>query len=253
MNFLALLTLSFTLLVSSTSSSSFSADYRCEGLTGRTKTEFENLMIILRRNEPGLNDCMFHYDRNKSKVRYNMCIRDLGLPDRLESYFILNTVPVTNMGYLIHSAVKTICFGFKHGLEIPRVDDNFNSSGISSMNSLRSHQEMINNFESGFSTFFVVSSVIGGLIIVLFLVVFGVVLYKVVTGHRANAVIITNYEDEKSYNKYNKDVKINIDSTQLQSQYSQSTESIQPPSYQEAIQIQSDSYTQGLHSNQTKN
>ena len=119
-----------------------------------------------------------------------------------------------------------------------RLDGIFNSSGrmnnIPSMNSLPSHQATINNFESRINTSFAVSSVFGGIIFVLFLVVFGVVLYKVVIGPRAKAVIITYHDDENSYNK---DVKINIDSPQPQRaspQYNQSTGSNQPPSYQEA-------------------
>ena len=75
MNFLALLTLAFTLLVSSTSASSVSVDYSCEGLAGNVKTEFESLMSVLRSSESALNDCM---SQNQSMQLYkSVCLINL--------------------------------------------------------------------------------------------------------------------------------------------------------------------------------
>ena len=84
MNFPALLTLAFTLLVSSTSASSFSVNYSCEGLTGNVKTEFENLMTVLSSSESALYDCM---SQNQSMQLYNSCIHEIGLPRQLEAFF----------------------------------------------------------------------------------------------------------------------------------------------------------------------
>ena len=85
MNFPALLTLAFTLLVSSTSASSFSVDYSCEGLAGDVKTEFESLMTVLSSSESSLNDCM---SQNQSMHLYNSCIREIRLPRQLEAFFL---------------------------------------------------------------------------------------------------------------------------------------------------------------------
>ena len=221
MNFLPLLVSAAAFLFSSTSASSFSVDFSCPGLSGKAKENYEYLMDSLRASRPGLIDCMFHYQRyRQSKLVFTMCISALGMPSQLTSYFIDTSIHYNNMELKIFSVANDICRSYRSEMGLSQIDDN--SSGT--MNSLPAHQAVIDTFGSNLNIFFLVIAVVGGLIFILSLVAFSVILYKTITAPKAKEIIITDYQDVKSSNN---DVKINIDG--------RTTESIKPPSYQEAI------------------
>ena len=239
MNFLPLLVSAAAFLFSSVSASSFPVDFSCPGLSGKAKQEYEYLMSSLRASRPGLVDCMRHYQTyRQSKLVFTMCISALGMPSQLLSYFIDTSINEPDMKQKIYNVANDICRKYRNETGLPQMDDI--SSGM--MNSLPAHHSGIDAFASNFNIFFLVVAVVGGLIFIISFAAFSVILYKTITGPKAKAVIITDYEDVKSSNK---DVKINIAGL--------SNESSEPPSYQEATLSQSKSYTQELHSKQAKN